>query len=87
MSDSKFKVWKAHKMADWLEAECTEWATNLVTEHFGVDEVSELSLEQMHEVFDQFEELDNNYGDAISIGFLNVIRNWEYDNEREGELL
>jgi len=80
MSES-FKVYRAHKMADWLEAQATEWATDLVLHHFRVGVVEELSREQIGEVVIQYEDLDEQYGDAISIGFLNVIRTWENEND------
>lgn len=47
MSDEPFKVYKAHKLMDWIENEVTEWAYNQVTEHFGVDSPEELSREQI----------------------------------------
>jgi len=81
MSEDTFKVYKAHKMADWLESECTEWASDLVKEHFEVEEVEHLTEDQLQEVIAQFEELDGIWGDSISVGFLNVIRTWENENE------
>lgn len=68
-------------MADWLEAQATDWATDLVLDHFRVEVVEELSREQIGEVVIQYEDLDEQYGDAISIGFLNVIRTWENEND------
>jgi len=45
MSEGKFEVYRAHKMLDWLEQEVTQWAENHVEEHFGCEEISELTQE------------------------------------------
>ena len=59
MSDEPFKVYKAHKLMDWIENEVTEWAYNQVTEHFGVDSPEELSREQIEEVIAEMENFDD----------------------------
>jgi hypothetical protein len=79
MTEEKFKVYKAHKMLDWIENHVTDWATKLVTEHFGC-EVEELTREQLSEVREQYDELYG-YDSTIARGFLNVINTWENENE------
>lgn len=80
MSEESFKVYKVGKMLDWLESQTTEWAYNLVVEHFDVDEVEQLSEEQIKEVIDQWEELID-VDSTIALGFRNVINQWESANE------
>ena len=81
MSDEKFTVYRAHKMLDWLESEATEWADRLVMEHFDVEDTSKLTKEQIEEVITQAEELDEHYGDMLSLGMYNIVRHWESENE------
>jgi len=80
MNEEKFKVYKAHKMLDWIENEVTEWAYGLVTYHFGVDSPEELTREQIDEVIEQWEELVE-YDGMLGLGFRNVINTWENENE------
>jgi len=81
MSEDKFSVHRAHKMLDWLEQESTQWAENRVEEHFGCEQISDLTQEQIEEVAAVAEELDEQHGDMLSIGMYNVVRQWENENE------
>ena len=82
MSEEKFKVYKAHKMLDWIENECTEWAYGLIQEHFGVDCPSELTREQLDEVISEWEELSEYAGgDWLALGMRNAINAWENEND------
>lgn len=80
MSDEKFKVYKAHKMLDWIEGEVTEWAYNHIQEHFGVDCPSELTREQLDEVISEWEELSE-YDGMLGLGFRNAISVWENEHD------
>lgn len=77
MSDEPFKVYKAHKLMDWIENEVTEWAYNQVTEHFGVEEPDELSREQIEEVIAEM----NNFDDWCYTGLRNVVSIWENEHD------
>ena len=77
MSEEKFKVYKAHKLMDWIENEVTEWAFARVTEHFGVDEVETLTQEQIEEVIEEME----NFDDWCYTGLRNVVSMWENEND------
>ena len=77
MSEEKFKVYKAHKLMDWIENEVTEWAFERVTEHFGVDEVETLTQEQIEEVIEEMETFD----DWCYTGLRNVVSMWENEND------
>lgn len=73
----QFKVYKAHKLMDWIENEVTEWAYNQVTEHFGVDSPEELTREQIEEVITEME----NFDDWTYTGLRNVVSCWENEND------
>ena len=76
-------VHRPHKMLDWLEGEVTEWAFGIVQEHFGVEDPTELSEEQIKEVVDEYnllDESDMGY-DWLALGFRNVISSWENEND------
>lgn len=80
MSEEKFKIYRAHKMLDWIENHVTEWANDLIAEHFGVEEVEELSREQIDEVIDQWEEMCD-YDGMLALGLRNCINCWENEHE------
>lgn len=81
----KFEVHRAHKMAEWVEREVYEWAEGLVTEHFGVEEITDLTHKQISEVLDQAELINENYGDTLSYGLYEVVRYWENETDEELE--
>jgi len=80
MSEEPFKVYKAHKMLDWIEGHVTEWAYGLIQEHFGVESPSELSREQLDEVISEWEEMCD-YDGMLALGFRNAIGEWENEND------
>ena len=80
MSEDRFKIYRAHKMSEWIEHHVTEWAHELVTEHFGVVAVEELSRKQIDEVIEQWEEMCE-YDGTLAIGFRNCINSWENEHE------
>lgn len=76
-------VHRPHKMLDWLEGEVTDWAFGIVQEHFGVEDPTELSEEQIQEVIAEWERLlESNMGyDFLAMGFRNVVGSWENEND------
>ena len=79
---SKFTVHRPHKMLDWLEGEMTDWAINLITENFGVEEVDTLAREQIDEVVEEYDRLSDQAGmDWLAIGMRNAISVWENEND------
>jgi len=76
-----FRVHRAHKMMDWVENEVTEWAEGIAFEHYGVEEVTELTRDQIAEIAAEADRLDEDYGDIISLGFFNIVRWWESETE------
>lgn len=78
MNDEKFSIGRIDKFEDWLEGECTDYAHNHIKEHFGVDEVEELTKEQIAEVVDFSEEIENSW---VSLGLRNCVNIWENEND------
>ena len=82
MSEAEpFTVHRAHKMQEWIESHVTEWANDLIVQHFGV-EVEELTKEQIQEVEDEWDRLYE-YDPVLAMGFRNCINTWEYENEED----
>lgn len=76
----KFEIHKAHKMQEWIENHVTEWANDLITEHFGVESVDELTREQIDEVIEQWEVMLD-YDGTLALGVRNCINIWENEHE------
>jgi hypothetical protein len=62
---------------DWIEQEVTEWALDLVTEWFNVENAEDLTREQIDEII---EEMDN-FDDWIYTGLRNIVGIWENEND------
>jgi len=81
MSDFKM-VHRPHKMLEWLEGECTDWAHGIIKEHFSIEDTDELSKEQIEEVIAEWELLsDDRSYDFLSMGFRNIISSWENEHD------
>lgn len=76
---------KERKSLEWLESTVTEWAANLVIEHFAVASVDKLSRTQLDEVVSQWEKLNQAAScfHPLALGLLNVIREWESEHGEE----
>lgn len=70
---------RIHKAEENIEHQVTEWVTEHVCEFFEVEEISDLTEEQIDEVIAFQEEL-NEYS-PMQIGYSNVVNQWEMENE------
>jgi hypothetical protein len=75
-----FKVHRPGKMLDWIENHVTEWAEQLVLEHFGADTIGELTRDQIDEVVVESDEVSD-FDSTLGLGFRNVISTWENEND------
>ena len=75
---------KTSKLLDMLEETATEWMINHVTDYYEVDEIEELTEEQITEV-QQYRENDCDE-DFVVLALGNVINLWEMENDSEGLL-
>jgi len=73
--EMKYDWPRIHKAEENIEHQVTEWVYDHVFEHFGVDEVTELTEEDIQEV-EAFRDELNEYS-CMGIGYSNLINNWE----------
>ena len=69
---------RIHKWEENLEREITDSVWEYVCEFYGVEEISELTLEQIQEV-EAFRDELNEYS-PMQWGFSNVINHWESES-------
>jgi len=72
---------KIGKLLDNLEETATEWMENQVKEFYSIDEVDELSKEQVLEIY-EYRESDDCYP-TISLALGNLINYWEMEHDEE----
>ena len=78
-----FDIPRVHKWEENIEREVTDELYSYVCEHYGVDEIADLSEEQINEV-ESYRDNDLNEYSPLQIGFSNIIQNWESETwERE----
>lgn len=70
---------RIHKWEDNIESQVTDAVYEYVCEHYGVEEVTELTQEQFDEVMAFREDL-NEYS-VMQWGFSNLASQWEMENE------
>jgi hypothetical protein len=78
-----FDIPRVHKWEENIEREVTDELYSYVCEYYGVDEIADLTEEQMNEV-EEYRDNDLNEYSPLQIGFSNIIQNWESETwERE----
>ena len=70
-----FDWYKIHKYEENYEREITENVYDYVRDFFDIDEIDELTEDQMNEV-QAFRDNHNEYS-VMQIGFSNLINDWE----------
>lgn len=70
---------RSHKWEENIEREVTDGLTELIQEQYGVEEIHELTEEQINEVMAFREELSE-YS-PLQWAFSNVYNQWEMENE------
>ena len=70
---------RSHKWEENIEREVTDGLTELIQEQYGVEEIHELTEEQINEVMAFREELSE-YS-PLQWAFSNVYNQWEMDHE------
>jgi hypothetical protein len=77
----EFEVKKLHKWADNIESILSDWASEEIEVFYGVDDILELTGEQIQEV-ENWVDLETGTGyDYVLIGFRNLISFWEGENQ------
>ena len=78
MSEEKFEVVKPYKWMENIEREVTDNLWEDISAHFGVEEITELTEDQVQELEDYWDEIeDDRYLSMISMGVRNIISWWE----------
>lgn len=70
---------RIHKWEENIERDVTDAVYERVTEHYGVEEIEELTSEQVQELELYRNESLNEYS-VMQIGFSNLINHWEDAN-------
>lgn len=72
---------KMYKIDEWVEREVTDAVYEYVFEYYGVDELTELTPEQINEV-EGFRDRISDYS-PMQWGFSNLINSWESETWEE----
>ena len=77
-----FQVYKQHKLQDQIENLAYEWAIEDVTEYYGVEEIEELTQEQVDEIF-AYSESEQCYESYVGMALRTICDQWEMEQEGE----
>ena len=73
-----FEWVKIHKHEDNIESDVTDRVFEYVCEYYKVEEITELTQEQISEI-DEFRDKLNEFS-VMQIGFSNLVNQWESEN-------
>ena len=82
----KYTFHRAHKVEDWISREMYDTVFEQITQWFGVEEIGELTEEQMDEIIDYRENHLSEYS-PLQYGYTDIISEWEnemWEREQEG---
>ena len=80
LEDQETYSWhRIHKAEANIEDQITEWVFDHVLEHFGVEEVTDLTDSQIAEIDHFRNEVLNEYS-VMQAGYSNLINFWESEN-------
>jgi hypothetical protein len=65
-----------YKADEWFEQQATEWVFDYVCEFYDVEDIEDLTEEQIEEIV-QYRENDLNEYSPMQMGFSNIITQWE----------
>ena len=82
MSENYF--WpRPHKAEEYYENQISEQVWEQITEHFGVNEIVDITPEQIEEIEEWREENLSEYS-VLQVGFSNFINLWESERWEAG---
>jgi hypothetical protein len=67
---------KIYKSEEWFEHQATEWVFDYVCEFYDVEDIEDLTEEQIDEIV-QYRENDLSDYSPMQMGFSNIINQWE----------
>ena len=71
-----FEVRKQHKLQDQIENLCYEWAIEDVMSYFNVEEIEDLTKEQVDEIY-VYSESDECYEGMVGVALRSMVDQWE----------
>ncbi len=71
-----FQVNKQHKLQDQIENLCYEWAIEDVMSYFNVEEIEDLTKEQVDEIY-AYSESDECYEGMVGVSLRSMCEQWE----------
>jgi len=71
-----FSVKKQHKLQDQIESLCYDWAIEDVLGHYEVEEIEDLTKEQIDEIY-QYSESDECYEGMVGVSLRSMCEQWE----------
>ena len=81
--DESFSIPKIHKWVDNIEYMLNDWSYESVFVHFGVEEVSELTAEDIEEIEDFIASSEDSWYDWVLMGLKNLVNEWENLDEHD----
>ncbi len=79
--EMSYKLHKTHKLNDWLEQQATEWVQSSILDYFNVDNIFELTQQQIQEVVEEWETfLDQPHQNFVTMALRNNISDWESEH-------
>lgn len=76
MSEEKYVWHRPHKTEEYYENQINEQVWEQITEHFGVEEITEITPGQIKEIEEWREENLSEYS-VLQVGFSNFMQMWE----------
>jgi len=71
-----FEVRKQHKLQDQIESLCYDWAYTDVCEQFAVEDIDDLTQEQIDEMY-TYSESDECYEGMVGVVLRSMCEQWE----------
>lgn len=71
-----FEVNKMHKLSDQIEQLAYDWAWTDVTEYFGIEEIEDLTSEQVDEIYN-YSESEACYEGYVGTVLRTICDQWE----------
>ena len=72
----KFEMRKPHKAEEYYENQIIEQVYEVITEFYGVDEITEITQEQINDIEEWREEWLSEYS-VLQVGFSSFMNQWE----------
>ena len=79
----KFELNKTQNFLDHIENEAQDYCKDAIIYHYKVNDLENLSREQIVEVAEHIEKNDNQYAEIIMQGLRNCVELWEDEHDED----